>query len=308
MPKDSSKLRQIICNLFPDLLIDGVAKESGQRVVYYCHFDGMGLAMDSEMPWSSWGSVVMKICTGIDTTTIAYMQMEIETLNSLDSPFYPRLYWNDVFTEDPTTDEKLPERLFISIESYIESIPLSQCSGQFNTEATVARLLLGLIDAASLLWLHKRRLVHRDLKPDNILIRPSGEPVIIDLGILRETGSKGVTLTNFWGPMTILYASPEQVNYDKRAISFKTDIFSLATIVYELLTGNNPYVTDPSNNVHEICQNIATIEPIALDQIGVASIEFAQIIKKMMEKQPYKRYRDIDVLRNDLLAVLMRHK
>lgn len=278
--------------------------ESGQRVVYFCHFDGPGLSNENEPPWSSWGSVVMKICAGIDAATIAYMQMEIEVLNSLDSPFFPKLYWSDLYTDDPTTDEKLSDRLFISVEARIDSMPLSQCAGQFNTEATVAQLLLGLVNGASLLWLHDRRLVHRDLKPENILIRPSGAPVIIDLGILRETGSKGVTLTQFWGPMTVRYASPEQVHYDKKAISFKTDLFSMATIAYELLAGRHPYVTHPSNSQHDLMQNIVTLEPAGLDQIGVASHDFAKIIRRMMEKKPYKRYRAVETLRDDLRTVL----
>lgn len=296
-----------MAHLFPDLTIDGVAKESGQRVVYYCHFTGVGLATDDEAPWAAWGAVVMKVCAGIDAATIAYMQMEIEVLNSLDSPFFPRLHWSDVFTDDPATDEKLPERLFISIEDYIESTPLSSCSDKFNTEPEVIKLLLGLIDGASLLWLHEKRLVHRDLKPDNILIRPSGAPVIIDLGILRETGAKGVTMTSFWGPMTVHYASPEQANYDKKAISFKTDLFSLSTICYELLSGKNPYVAADNSTAHEILHNIITLNPPGLNEIGVASTDFSRIIQRMMEKHPYKRYRAVDVLRADLTAVLARY-
>jgi len=297
----------MMSHLCPDLVIDGVANKSGQRVVYFCHFEGSGLATNDEEPWSNWGAVVMKISAGIDPATMAYMQMEIEVLNSLDSHFFPRLHWNDVFTEDPTTDEKLPERLFVSIETFIDSTPLGQCTTQFNTEPAVIKLLLDLIDGASLLWLHERRLVHRDLKPDNILIRPSGAPVIIDLGILRESGAKGVTMTQFWGPMTIRYASPEQAVYDKKAISFKTDLFSLATIAYELITGSNPYVTSSTCSGHEILNNIVTLAPPRLDQLGLASMEFAKIINRMMEKQPYKRYRAIDVLRTDLFEALRRH-
>ena len=307
MLTDTDQLREMVSHLFPDIVIDGVAKKSGQRVVYFCHFEGAGLATANEEAWSCWGAVVMKISAGIDAATIAYMQMEIDVLNSLDSPFFPRLYWNDVFSEDPTTDEKLPERLFISIETFIESAPLSQCTAQFNTEPAVIKLLLDLIDGASLLWLHERRLVHRDLKPDNILIRPSGTPVIIDLGILRETGAKGVTMTRFWGPMTIYYASPEQAVYDKKAISFKTDLFSLATIAYELITGSNPYVTSPASNGHEILNNIVSLVPPGLDQLGLTSTEFAKIIRRMMEKHPYRRYRAIDMLRADLFEALRRH-
>lgn len=301
MPSDTEKLRATVAHIFPDLVIDGVARESGQRVVYYCHFEGPGLAAGDEVPWSSWGNVVMKICTGIDAATIAYMQMEIEVLNSLNSPYFPRLHWNDLYIEDPITEEKFSERLFVSIEQYIESTPLSQCEDQFCNESAVISLILELIEGASLLWLHERKLVHRDLKPDNILIRPTGKPVIIDLGILRETGSKGVTQTMFWGPMTLNYAAPEQVNYDKKAISFKTDLFSLATIAYELLAKKNPYIPDAGNSAHEIANNILALYPTNLEELGVASSQFSQIIRRMMQKEPYRRYRSVDTLRNDLI-------
>lgn len=304
MPSDNPELRKILDHIFPDLVIDGVAKESGQRVVFYCHFSDAGLATEDEPPWSDWGTVVMKICSGVDAATIAYMQMEIDVLNGLSSAFFPHLYWSDVFTEDPETDEKFSERLFVSIEEYIDSKPLSQCQQQFSSEPAVIGLLLDLLDGASLLWEHERRLVHRDLKPDNILIRPSGKPVIIDLGILRETGAKGVTLTHFWGPMTPNYASPEQANYDKSAISFKTDLFALATISYELLTGKNPYVDDGSTTAHAVLHNILTLTPPTLKSVGAASISFSNVIARMMEKEPFKRYRTISLLRSELRKAL----
>lgn len=304
MPSDNPELRQILDHIFADLVIDGVAKESGQRVVYYCHFLHAGLATANEPPWSDWGPVVMKICSGVDAATIAYMQMEIDVLNGLNSVFFPHLHWSDVFTEDPETEEKLPERLFVSIEELIDSRPLSQCQDLFRRESAVIGLLLDLIDGASMLWEHERRLVHRDLKPDNILIRPSGKPVIIDLGILRETGTKGVTLTHLWGPMTPNYASPEQANYDKSAISFKTDLFALATICYELLTGKNPYVEDGSTTPHAVLHNILTLTPPTLHDRGVASVSFSNIIARMMEKAPFKRYRMISLLRSELRNAL----
>lgn len=304
LPADNTELREILNHIFPDLVIDGVAKESGQRVVYYCHFSGAGLATEEEPPWSGWGPVVMKICSGVDAATIAYMQMEIDVLNGLSSAFFPHLHWSDVFTEDPETEEKLPERLFVSIEEHIDSKPLSQCQQQFRTESAVIGLLLDLLEGASLLWEHERRLVHRDLKPDNILIRPSGKPVIIDLGILRETGAKGVTLTHFWGPMTPNYASPEQAKYDKSAISFKTDLFALATISYELLTGKNPYVNGGQGYPHEVLHNILTLTPPTLESVGAASPSFSKVIARMMEKEPFKRYRTISLLRAELLQAL----
>lgn len=304
MPQDSKELRSSLAHLFPTLLIDEVAQPSGQRVVYFCRLAEPIFAPNQRIVLDGSARVVMKVCAGADPTTIAYMQMESEVLNDLKSSYFPRLLWSDVFNDDPVTDQKLPERLYISVEEYIESVPLSKCADQFRSEPRVIQLLIALVDGASLLWTHNRKLVHRDLKPQNILIRPSGDPVIIDLGILRESGAKGLTATNFWGPMTIHYASPEQAKYDKLAISFKSDIFSLSTIAYELLSSRNPYVTSSPDAAHEILENILRLEPPALSSLGVASEAFSRVIQRMSAKQPYMRYRTSAVLRDDLSQIL----
>ena len=143
-----------------------------------------------------------------------------------------------------------------------------------------------------MLWAHNKRLVHRDIKPDNILIRPNGEVVIIDLGIVRETGSPGITQTACaWGPMTAAYAAPEQTINDKNAISFKTDFFALGIIGYQLLSGTNPFAPNPNTSFAQIMLNVQQLTPPSLNSLGLASPEFSALIEKLLEKQPYKRFR-----------------
>lgn len=311
MPSDNPILRQALLACIPSLVIDEVAKESGQRVVYFAHFDDN--LIPSDLPaesnylrgWQNWGSIVVKVSSGIDATSLTYLQREIELLNEIDSPCFPALRFSEVFTENPLTEERLVDRLFVTIEERVESLPLGSVAGQYSTETAVASLLLKLCSALNVLWAHKKRFVHRDIKPDNILVRPSGDVVVIDLGIVRETGSPGTTQTAYpFGPMTAAYAAPEQTINDKHAISFKTDFFALGIIGYQLLSGINPFAPTPKTSFAQIMSNVQQLVPPSLHSLGLASPDFSALIEKLLEKQPYKRFRTPDQLISTLKFIV----
>lgn len=87
------------------------------------------------------------------------------------------------------------------------------------------------------LWVHAQRYVHRDIKPANVLVRRTGEVVVIDLGIVRETGAPGLTQTGYIAPHTPGYAAPEQLAADKALICFKADFFAIGVVMYQLMSG-----------------------------------------------------------------------
>ena len=95
--------------------------------------------------------------------------------------------------------------------------------------------------AAGLAYAHERGVIHRDLKPENILLQ-AGQPVIADFGIalaVSKAGGARVTQTGL-SLGTPQYMSPEQATGD-RAIDGRTDIYSLAAVIYEMLTGEPPH-------------------------------------------------------------------
>ena len=293
---DSPKLREFLLNLYPGLIIDSVPAPSGQRVVYFCHFD----STFEELEWVEWGDVVLKISEGQSAQGIAYIQAEIEILKNLTNPGYPELLFDEVIINDPITEEKLPYKRYITIEEKIDSSPLSEVATNFDNEEAVITLLLKIIYVLRPLWERNPSLIHRDLKPQNILITPDDDVVIIDLGIVREEGSAGVTNSAIpFGPCTPNYASPEQASNDKKNITFRSDVFALGTLSYELLAGFNPFSKE-TNLRDEILQNVIDLEPESLHALGVCSEEFSQKVGRMMEKQAYKRYRKIDDLVGEL--------
>lgn len=297
--RDSSNLRDCLKRLLPGLKIEETKKQSGQRVVYFCSFYGSSAAQEK----ISWGPVVLKVTEQLSSKQIAYLQKEIEILNDLDSKYYPKLHYNDVFYDDPDTEIKFRNPLFVTLEERIDAKPLSERLKRFSNEKSVVELLIKLVEALCLLWNHKKRIVHRDIKPDNILVKNDNEIAIIDLGIIREEGTTGLTDSLIpWGPCSPPYASPEQAKNDKKNISFKSDLFSLGTLAYELITGQNPYFR-PNQSNEETLENILNLRPEPLERIDKSSKEFSDLVEKLMEKEPYKRYRTIESFRMDLQAI-----
>lgn len=300
---DTPGLREQLIHLFPAIQIENVVPTpSGQRLVYFCSFVD-GTSVDTQKIWPQWDAVVMKLSWDVHPSVIARLEMEIEILNGLQSSYYPRLHYYDVFREDPVTEKPFPFRLFVTIEERIAGFPLSACRDKYNHEKIVGELLLQLIDALRLLWEHPQRIVHRDLKPDNIMVRPDGTIAIIDLGIIREEGSGGITLTGQpFGPCTPAYASPEQIRNEKKFITFKSDFFSLGAVAYELLSGANPFMRSLTEPAEAVLHRAQHYSPPPLKDLGKASTEFSDIVEQLMAKQPYQRQRTIDGLRSQLLA------
>lgn len=310
MLEDTPELRKTLEDIHnnPKLVITDVAKASGQRVVYFAkfedHVEDDDLFTDEEpdseeddtisfkdLYPSNWGEVVLKVSHGSSAKGVAYLQKEIDVLNSISSPYYPEILYNNIYSQNPETEIALSPRLFVTIEKKLNAKPLSELKQMYCSEEAVINLLLKLVNALDLLWSHPLKLVHRDLKPDNIMIYPSRELVIIDLGIIRETGQKGLT-NSFadWGPCSTPYASPEQAINDKRAISYKSDFFSLGVLAYELMTGKNPFAEKHDYN-EDILQKVCNLEVPTLLDLGVSSDPFSDLISKMMSKKPYQRPR-----------------
>lgn len=302
MLEDSPELRGFIQNIYPNFVITGLAKKSGQRVVYYGSFSSSGQYEPTGC--DKWGDVVLKISEATSRSAISYIQKEVEVLKELKNPHYPKLFFSEVITIDPSTEEPLSPIRFVSIEERIIANSLTDIISTYDTESKVIDFLHTTISAMDSLWSHPQKLVHRDLKPDNILVKDDGEIIIIDLGLLREEGSAGVTnsLCSF-GPCTPFYASPEQAINDKRNITFKSDMFSLGIIGYEMLSRQNPFFSpDGENYVDEVLEKVCSYEPVLLSQLGINK-ELSTLICKMMSKEPYKRYRTPEKLLSDLNKV-----
>ncbi len=304
---DSAELREILVGHYDGLSISDVALKSGQRVVYFGdfkNFERIEAEETASYEWSKWGKVAIKISDGSSANEVARMQSEISALSGIDSNFYPKLYYFELLSFNAISEQPLKPKLFVTIEEYISSVPLSSCMDQYDSELKVVGLLVELIKALNVLWQHPQRYVHRDIKPANILIRQDGSIVIIDLGIIRESGSIGLTNTHqLIGPCSPGYASPEQIMNDKKNITFKSDLFALGVLCYQIISGSMPFVAE-GDGLQDVIEKTCNYHPEPLKNLRMCSNELSDVIEKLMQKQPFRRYRDI----SSLISKLEMHK
>jgi eukaryotic-like serine/threonine-protein kinase len=177
---------------------------------------------------------------------------ERQILASLDHPNIARLY------DGGTTEDGLP----YFVMELIDGQPIDQYCDQ--RELSVAeRLKLFLQVCSAVQYAHQRLIIHRDIKPGNILVASDGTPKLLDFGIAKildpeaVTGQTEATLTVF-RVLTPGYASPEQVKGEP--ITTASDVYSLGVVLYELLTGHHPY-RRPNSSPQEIARAVCEVEP-----------------------------------------------
>jgi len=137
-------------------------------------------------------------------------------------------------------------------------------------------------------------IVHRDIKPQNVRVRPSGEPVIIDFGLARHLTLPDLTQTVLGARIgTPAYFAPEQFDGNKYDIDHRTDLFAVGVLLYEALTGTRPFWTSATMSVAQLRDAVCTsTKHLLTPEFAVLDKTVRLVLTKLLEKDRSRRPAD----------------
>lgn len=304
--------------------LEGVIGRGGQGVVYR--------ATDSRLG----RTVALKVLSHLGPeagTQIQRFRREAEVTSKLDHPGICSVYEAGIenglpyiasrFIDGETLasrlkqDDDAPESMGTWIDEITVEVAMEAAeeksattSSETSTSTSMSRqqiaVLLRLFEkiARALHAAHEAGVIHRDIKPGNIMVGHDGDPVILDFGLARdESDGEGPTLTHTGDVFgTPAYMSPEQVSGKMLQLDRRTDVYSLGATLYQCLTGTLPFEAPTREGLF---QSILFREPQDARKLNRAiSQDLKVVLDAAMEKDREKRYADARALADDLAAIL----
>ena len=257
----------VIASAFPGFSDIQELKTGGQKIVYSAQ-------------QHKWGRVVIKLIPPEQIND--RISREIQTGQKYNFPHVPHLYDSGEIT-------LFENKFLFIIEQFIDGKDLRYFKNNHYHFSLCE--IIELMDSLfiTLIELEKVHIVHRDIKLDNILYDKSHKFWLIDFGIARDLDLSSLTATSqSLGPHSLGYASPEQLRNQKKKIDSRSDLFSLGVVVYELLSGENPFIKD-ATGVIDVINRTETLEPTTLKIAGDKDDAFSIFIQTLMKKNPLWR-------------------
>ncbi len=148
---------------------------------------------------------------------------------------------------------------------------------------------------------HERGVLHRDVKPSNLMLTHQGRVVLLDFGLARRDRSSRLTLSNAQ-PGSLPYMAPEQLRSDARRIDRRTDVYGLGVAFYELLTRRRPFLDEDAETLRAHILDGSAPPPRQVD--ASISWDAESVCLKAMDPEPEHRYASAAAMARDLVNVL----
>jgi tetratricopeptide (TPR) repeat protein/tRNA A-37 threonylcarbamoyl transferase component Bud32 len=317
-PDDAARDANIGRTLGPYVIDDAIAR-GGMGTVY--------VASRADQEFERRVAIKM-IRRGMDSdAVIRRFRIERQVLATLEHPNIASLF------DGGTTPEGLP----YFVMEYVAGTAIDRYADQHRL-STAARIELCLPIFDAVQHAHDRHVVHRDIKPGNVLVTADGRPKLLDFGIakiLAQDVDLAATLTAAAAPMTPQYASPEQLRGEP--ITPATDVYALGLLLYELLTGHRPFqgvTRTPQERARLVTEQepsrpstiINRVDSVTLDDGTTANVTsdvvastrdgsaaalrrclagtVDEILLKALRREPHQRYASVALFAEDLRRYL----
>lgn len=272
---------------------------AGFTIIREIGHGGMGIVYEAQQAFPARRVALKLLRAGaLAPTVLRRFALEAEALALLQHPSIARLY-EAGFTG---IDNRAP---YIAME-LVDGTPIDAYCRALDPRE-VLNLLALVCDGAD--HAHRKGVIHRDLKPGNILVTADGTPKVLDFGVARLSapgGSESPTRQTLDGALigTLGYMSPEQLSGDPARIDARSDVYALGVILYELLSGSPP-ISVEGMSIAEAAVALREREPTLLGTRRAALRgDVEAIAAKALERDPAQRYQTAADLAADIRRCL----
>jgi predicted Ser/Thr protein kinase len=269
------------------------------RIIRLIGEGGMGAVYEAEQDQPRRVVALKVIKPGLASPDLLRrFDQEAQALGRLQHPGIAQIY------EAGTADTGFGPQPYFAME-FIRGTTLREYAEQ-QRSSTRDRLELMARVAEAVHHAHQRGLIHRDLKPGNILVDDTGQPKILDFGVARVTDHDAqATMQTDVGQLvgTLAYMSPEQVLADPLELDTRSDVYAMGVILYELLAARLPYAI--SKKLHEAVHAIREEDPAKLSSVDRRYRgDIETIAAKALDKDKTRRYASAAELAADIRRYL----
>ena len=276
-----SPLEEIVPSRLPQIPgyeLESILGRGGMGVVYRARHLGLDRVVALK---------VLRLAEGIDPAFVKRFVREAQAAASLQHPHLLNVY--DVGCSE--------DHSYYTMDLVEGSSLARRIDETFPGPKEIARI--GALVASALQCAHEAGIVHRDVKPSNILLDERGKPYLSDFGLALDSSHGSVQLTRTGATLgTPPYMPPEQVRGGKGKVDARSDVYSLGASLYEALTGRMPF---EGEEAMQILNQVLTRDPVPIARLAPGTPrDLIAIVERSMEKLPRRRYATAREFQEDL--------